>query len=109
MRKLVSLCFLALFAMVCSFFLPFASAEQTTVSYSIRTEDMFPIIERVDLILQTEWNVDFNADDGSVGPGETVEYPITASPALGSISVEWWYNGTVLTGHNSQTVPHQTP
>jgi len=85
------------------------SAAQTTVNYSIRTQDHFPDVSRLDVIVQTEWSVQYIANDGSGVPGASVSYPITATAGPGSITVWWWYNGTLVEKNGSQAVPHNTP
>jgi len=85
------------------------SAAQTTVNYSIRTQDHFPDVSQLDVIVQTDWSVQYTANDGSGTPGTSVSYPITATAGPGSITVWWWYNGTLVEKNGSQAVPHNTP
>lgn len=85
------------------------SAAQTTVNYSIRTQDHFPDVSQLDVIVQTDWSVQYTANDGSGAPGASVSYPITATAGPGSITVWWWYNGTLVEKNGSQAVPHTTP
>ena len=85
------------------------SAAQTTVNYMMITEDLFSEIPQLDVIVETEWSVQYIAYDGSGLPGTSVSYPITAAAGPGSITVWWWYNGTLVQYSNTRTTPHNTP
>jgi len=85
------------------------SAAQTTVNYIMTTEDLFPEIPRLDVIVRTDWSVQYTANDGSGAPGTPVSYPVTATAGPGSITVWWWYNGTLIQYSNSRTIPHNAP
>jgi len=88
---------------------PAVSAANTTVNYSIRTQDLFPNIQRVDVIIQTDWSADYTSNDASGSPGATVSYPITAASGPGAIRVWWWYNGTIIKRNGERTISYSTP
>lgn len=109
MKRTVSLFPVAAVATAILLWFPVTSGMSITVNYHIETQDLFPSVDRLDLILETDWSVAFDSDNDTIEPGATVEYGVSSSAGQGLISVQWWYNGTLLQENGSQSVPYETP
>jgi hypothetical protein len=81
------------------------ASTETTVSYYVRTGDVFP--EASDIIASVTLNcsVVFDSSDGTVLPSNSTEYSITAKSGSGTLTVNYTINRLALDRSGSPSVP----
>lgn len=64
-------------------------SQETIVSYTRATGDVFPAVTDIDVSVTAVGSVKFTCSDGTVLPDDSTEYSINASPESGTLTVNY--------------------
>lgn len=97
---------LAVLLILLWFLVPTAIASsETTVSYYVATNDVFPALTDIDASVTLDCSAVFDSSDGTVFPNNSTNYPITAKPGSGILTVNYKIDRPLLKKSGSPSVP----
>lgn len=87
------------------FLLPAAIASsETTISYFVATDDVFPALTDIDASVTLNCSAVFDSSDGTVFPNNSTNYPIAAKPGSGILTVNYKVDRPLLKKSGSPSV-----
>jgi hypothetical protein len=81
------------------------ASSETTVSYYVATDDVFPALTDIDASVTLGCSAVFNCSDGTVLPNNSTKYSITAKPGSGTLTVNYTVDRPLLKKSGSPSVP----
>jgi len=81
------------------------ASTETTVSYYVRTDDVFPALTDIDVSVTLACSAVFNSSDGAVLPTNSTNYLITVKPGSGTLTVNYTVDRPLLKRSGSRSVP----
>jgi len=81
------------------------ASSETTVSYHVTTNDVFPALTDIDASITLDCSAVFNSSDGTVLPNDSTKYSITAKPGSGTLTVNYKVDRPLLKKSGSPSVP----
>ena len=79
--------------------------SETTVSYHVATDDVFPALTDIDASVILECSAVFNCSDGTVLPNDSTKYSITSKPGSGTLTVNYKVDRPLLKKSGFPSVP----
>jgi len=79
--------------------------SETTVSYNVATDDIFPELTGIDAYVTLDCSAVFNSSDGTILLNNSTKYLITAKPGSGTLTVNYEVNRPLLKKSGSPSVP----
>jgi len=80
------------------------ASSETTVSYHVATEDVFPALTDINASVTLACSAVFNSSAGTVLPNNSTEYSITPKPGSGTLTVNYTIDRPLLKKSGSPSV-----
>jgi len=81
------------------------ASSETTVSYHVTTNDVFPALTDINASVTLDCSAVFNSSDGTILPNNSTNYLITAKPGSGTLTVNYTVDRPLLKKSGSPSVP----